>query len=42
MASLTEQPVRLPTGAMARVLEARRENGEIVTVPRANVEIVEA
>lgn len=40
--SLPEQPVRLPTGARARVLEARRENGEIVTVPRANVEIVEA
>lgn len=42
VASLPEQPVRLPTGAMSRVLEARRENGEIVTVPRANVEIVEA
>lgn len=42
VASLPEQPVRLPTGARARVLEARRENGEIVTVPRANVEIVEA
>ena len=40
--SLPEQPVSLPTGALARVLEARRKNGEIVTVPRANVEIVEA
>ena len=40
--SLPEQPVRLPTGALARVLEACRKNGEIVTVPRANVEIVEA
>ncbi len=42
VASLPERPVRLPTGALARVLEARRKNGEIVTVPRANVEIVEA
>ncbi len=42
VASLPEQPARLPTGALARVLEARRTNGEIVTVPRANVEIVEA
>lgn len=39
--SLPEQPVRLPTGALARVLEARRTNGALVTVPRANVEIVE-
>ena len=42
VASLPEQPVRLPTGAVARVLDARLEHGEIVTVPRANVEIVEA
>ncbi len=42
VASLPERSVRLPTGALARVLEARRKNGEIVTVPRANVEIVEA
>ena len=41
VASLPEQPVRLPTGAMARVLEARRANGAIVTVPRANVEVIE-
>ncbi len=41
VASLPEQPVRLPTGAFARVLEARRTNGALVTVPRANVEIVE-
>ena len=40
--SLPEQPVKLPTGALARVLEARRTTGEIVTVPRANVEIVES
>ena len=40
--ALPEQPARLPTGAIARVLEARRPNGDIVTVPRANVEIVEA
>ena len=39
--SLPEQPARLPTGAVARVLEARRPNGETVTVPRANVESVE-
>ena len=42
VASLPEQPVRLPTGALARVLEARRTTGETVTVPRANVEIVES
>ncbi|MXX04916.1 MAG: hypothetical protein F4X08_10870 [Gemmatimonadetes bacterium] len=41
VASLPEQPVRLPTGAFARVLEAHRTNGALVTVPRANVEIVE-
>lgn len=41
VASLPEQPVRLPTGAMARVLEARRANGAVVTVPRANVEVIE-
>lgn len=41
VASLPERPVQLPTGALARVLEARRTNGELVTVPRANVEIVE-
>ncbi len=40
--ALPERLVRLPTGAMARVLEARRANGDIVTVPRANVEIAEA
>ena len=42
VASLPEKPVRLPTGALARVLEVRRTNAEIVTVPRANVEIVES
>ncbi len=42
VASLPELPVSLPTGALARVLEVRRTNGEIVTVPRANVEIVES
>ncbi len=42
VASLPEQPARLPTGAVTRILEARRANGEIVTVPRANVEIIEA
>lgn len=41
VASMPEEPVRLPTGAFARVLQARRTNGALVTVPRANVEIVE-
>jgi hypothetical protein len=32
---------QVPSGAMVRVLEARLQSGEVVTVPRANVEIIE-
>ena len=31
---------RIPTGAVTRVLRARLESGELVTVPRANVELL--
>jgi len=31
----------IPSGARVRILEARLENGQIVVVPRANVEIIE-
>lgn len=37
---LPEALTRLATGAEARVLRARLENGEVVTVPRANVELL--
>ncbi len=38
--ALPPQPVRIASGAVVRVLDARFENGDTVTVPRANVEIV--
>jgi len=37
---LPSKPEEIPTGAKVRVLRAKLENGEIVTVPRANVELV--
>ena len=37
---LPSAPEEIPTGAKVRVLRAKLENGEIVTVPRANVELV--
>ena len=33
--------VQVESETLVRVLSARLENGEIVTVPRANVEIIE-
>ena len=42
-AEVTEMPVHpemLVTGAMARVLRAKLRSGEIVTVPRSNVEVL--
>ncbi len=39
--SLPPEPVIIPSGSTTRVLTARLENGEVVTVPRANVEIVQ-
>ena len=44
LASVTELPSELqeiPSGAMVRVLLARLQSGEVVVVPRANVEIIE-
>lgn len=38
--SLPHEPAKIPTGAWTRVLEAELDSGEIVTVPRANVERV--
>lgn len=37
---LPARPQRLESGTFARVLKVRLENGQIVTVPRANAEII--
>jgi hypothetical protein len=42
VAGLPEQPRQLPTEATVRVLDVRLASGETVTVPRANVEMVES
>ncbi len=34
------KPERVPSGAIVRVLRAEIDNGEVVTVPRSNVELV--
>lgn len=39
--ALPPEPVQIPTGATTRVLEAELADGRNVTVPRANVEIIE-
>lgn len=41
VAELPPELVEIPTGAHVRVLAARLQDGEQVTVPRANVEIIE-
>ncbi len=41
VAALPEQPHRLPSGSMARVLSVKLDAGEDVVVPRANVELLE-
>ncbi|MCB0358435.1 MAG: hypothetical protein KDD44_02335 [Bdellovibrionales bacterium] len=38
---LPGEPRKIPTGAKVRVLLARLENGQTITVPRANVELLE-
>ena len=38
--ALPPEPQRIETGARTRVLEARLPNGDLVTVPRANVELL--
>lgn len=42
VAALPPEPVRIPSGARVRVLEATLESGERVVVPRANVELIES
>jgi len=39
---LTPQPVRIETEASVRVMTIELPGGEVVTVPRANVELIEA
>ncbi|MBI3909709.1 MAG: hypothetical protein HY320_02105 [Armatimonadetes bacterium] len=41
VAALPSEPQPIPTGASVRVLEAQLASGERVTVPRANVELIE-
>lgn len=41
VAELPEQPQKLPSGSMARVLSVKLDAGENVVVPRANVELLE-
>jgi hypothetical protein len=38
---LPPEPQRLESGSLVRVLRARLAGGEVVTVPRANVEIIQ-
>ncbi len=38
--SLPEQPVEIETGARVRVVELRLDDGEVVRVPRSNVEVI--
>ncbi|MCB0338663.1 MAG: hypothetical protein KDD53_03615 [Bdellovibrionales bacterium] len=40
LVELPLQPEKIPSGVVCRVLKAKLSNGEIVTIPRANVEIV--
>ncbi|MSR18351.1 MAG: hypothetical protein EXS00_04130 [Phycisphaerales bacterium] len=42
VAALPEQPAVLDSGSKARVLEVKLEDGRVVTVPRANVELIES
>jgi hypothetical protein len=39
--NLPPEPVVVESGAKVRILEAKLETGEIVSVPRANVEIIQ-
>ncbi|MHB1457289.1 MAG: hypothetical protein ACYC0V_10280 [Armatimonadota bacterium] len=38
---LPSQPAMIESGAKVRILEAKLDNGDLVTVPRANVEIIQ-
>ena len=37
---LPSEPTRIPSGALVRILVAKLENGEEVSIPRANVELL--
>lgn len=39
--ALPSELIQVESGTLVRVLETRLENGDVVTVPRANVEIIE-
>lgn len=41
VASLPPEPAVLPSGSKARVLDVKLDSGQTVTVPRANVELIE-
>ncbi|MCE5325461.1 MAG: hypothetical protein LLG01_03505 [Planctomycetaceae bacterium] len=41
VAALPEEPQKIETEASVRVLAAKLEDGQVVTVPRANVELIE-
>lgn len=41
VAALPSEPALLPSGSKARVLDVRLDSGQTVTVPRANVELIE-
>jgi hypothetical protein len=41
VSDLPPEPVRIPTGAVVRVLRMKLGDGRVVEIPRANVEIIE-
>ena len=41
MTKLPSEPVQVESGAVVRILEAKLQDGPVVCVPRANVEIIE-
>ena len=41
VADLPPEPVRIPSGAVVRVLRMKTDAGRIIEIPRANVEIIE-
>lgn len=41
VSAMPNEPVTVESGAVVRVLEARLQEGEVVTTPRANVELIE-
>src|SRR5690606_23557640 len=41
VAALPSEPAVLPSGSKARVLDVKLDSGQTVTVPRANVELID-